>query len=251
MAKSLFYFLLIMALFQNHKKSNAKSAILFAENTPLTIKINENTVSGLAGDLFIEAIKLAKISNNFNISWTPWRRALFESTTKRNIFIVPIGDTEENKKKYNFIFKILSDNIYIITLKPTIEIKNPHDIKKLKSIGYIAGAPYEPIFKKYNFEKMIEPSNDGDYVVAKLLAKRVDGFLAAYENGIYKLRKAHVEKSRIQKGIPLGKINWYFGTNIKSTTEDINSLKNALNSLAKTPKYIEIYKKYGLTPPQN
>jgi len=151
---------------------------IFAAEVPALLENKGEGVagfSGVFGKIVAEKITKAGKTADFEVTWLPWKRALFETNKTRNGVFFPLARTPEREKEYVWLGHLGTVESWFYTKDPKIKINTLEDLKKYR-IGFMNGSMREAELKKVFGDKTqnLEGLTEDIENYRKLIYGRID-----------------------------------------------------------------------------
>jgi polar amino acid transport system substrate-binding protein len=225
--------------------ASQKLLFLTEHSPPFQFTNESNNVAGLTTTVIEEALKLT--SYDYDIKIFPWARSFFLAQAKENTCIYLISRDKEREKLFKWVTPILLTNDYFIGLSSRTDIKvnNIEDVKKYNVAVLKEDRTYYDLLKLGFVEnKNLFVINDSTSML-KLLTKRkqIDFILADTINVKYRAIFNNMDYDLFKTYFKLNKkpIELYLACSLKTSTEVINNLSQAINKIKENGTYDKIF----------
>ncbi|WGL59515.1 ABC transporter substrate-binding protein [Pigmentibacter sp. JX0631] len=220
--------------------------ILTHEFSNQTVALNENKITGIAGDILTNALSQSNIS--YKIIYLPWKRAQLDTLLNSNkkTFILPLTRNEERENNYIWVSKLYELESIFLTLKSEKNIDNFNDAKN-KIIGVLFGSSMEQTLKDTKnglYLENIETSFNQTAILKKLLDKRIDTWYDVKIDIVAELKNQNQDISSFNFGKKIDIEENFLATSKNVPKELIQKIENSFEKFKKTPEYIKILKNY-------
>ncbi|MCV6622396.1 MAG: transporter substrate-binding domain-containing protein [Cellvibrionaceae bacterium] len=194
----------LIALWGGFNAANSQAQVkldVVTERTPITYRSNDNLADGQATELVQELI--AKAGFEYQLYFSPWKRAYRRAETESNVIIYPLARTAERENKFHWIGQITPVHYYLFRLleRSDITVERLADVNRYK-VGVVNFHAHHIFLKSQGIENL-EPVNSNRQNFHKLLRKRVDLF-ASSSAGLLTL--CEQEKTDCEKFVPALKL---------------------------------------------
>jgi polar amino acid transport system substrate-binding protein len=220
--------------------------IVTTEYPPFQEEIG-NTVGGMTTEIIREVLKLSGDTGTITIY--PWARAYQMALEKPQVLIYSLARNNERERLFKWIGPLIPYKLCFWKLKSRtdIKIKTVADAKH-----YMVGGVFDDIkaahLQKWGFVvgKNIEMVGDDETNIKKIYAKHLDLILFDEFSFPYKVKKAGLDINKFTKLIELNgnPENLFFAAHLSTPDQDVQRLREALNSFRQTKRYAQIKKKY-------
>lgn len=184
---------------------------------------------------------------DIHIEFMPWRRCLSMIREGEADAVLDVAKNADRMTYIHFPSEHLSSsnsNIFYLNNKP-LTYNSLADLSGM-TVGTQFGYSYSAEFDKAdNFTK--EPVSDIAFNIRKLMAGRIDAFIANRVFGEQAVHKKGLGNVISYSPTPISGGNIYIGFSRKRVTADfVRQFNHALQEFKKTPEYAVIREQYGL-----
>lgn len=150
---------------------------VLTEKTPITYRSRDNLGDGQATELVQKLI--AQTGVDYNLFFTPWKRAYRRAETEENVIIYPLARTSERENRFHWIGQITPVHYYLFSLsdRNDISIESLADINQYK-VGVVNFHAHHVYLSSQGITS-VEAVNSSRQNFHKLLRKRVDLFASS------------------------------------------------------------------------
>lgn len=237
---------LVFGLFFVAETAAAGDNLLFATEpyTPFTFQEATGPVRGISVDQVRGIMEGSGIT--YSIEVMPWARAIALAETQPDTCVFSAAQTPEREGRFKWILPLAISRTILVKHRNAGVAAKTLDEAKAFTIGTYREDFTETILRNMQFPK-VDISANFDVTLAKLLRDRID--MMPMSQQIYdRLRKRGIE---IESVAPLSSQRFGIACNLTVRTSTIARLQAKLESMIGDGTQAEIYRTYGMEPPEH
>lgn len=202
-------------------------------------------VKGIVCDQIAEMAKRTGTKSPVEI--LPLARATVELAEGKTIIYGPIVRDAAREKNFQWIAKLSSDELVVVTSTKTKVDASTLDAAKNLSLGVLRGSPAEAIAKAQGFTK-VDPANAQDMNAKKLDTGRIEGWISTWSGAAAAAKEAGIDPSTLKRGYALREIAMWVAATPDVPAAEVDKWRAAHDAIGKDGTVAKIYKTYGYVP---
>lgn len=250
MFRSIWIYLLLIV--SSSAFASPNHVYFLSEITPPYYWIDKNgKAQGVNVDLANALKPLLPFSSS--LAHMPWARAYRETLEKPNLVLLSLLKTPERESQFEWLGEVNHVQAALIRLKQrdAASVTSLEEAKGFR-VGSIRGYSSASYLQQEGFE---ENKNLALVAMPALLWKllymgRIDFALANFETGKYEISDAGFNPNDATSEYIIEELDadLFVATGLKTKSDKVNSLKDAISILKANGEYARILKKWGLEP---
>jgi polar amino acid transport system substrate-binding protein len=195
---------------------------------------------GAAVELVTEMAKRAGVE--LALKFEPWARAQADAQAGKDVAILPLTRTVEREPKYAWIAPLLSDEVYLQTIRPELDIATLEKARPL-NVATLRSTPQEDELRRAGATRL-ELTSDEDTCAKMLKAGRVDAWFTRGMVGAFTYAKNGGDPHQLRRGAAVATAPMYLGGSPEFSAPLAAKLNEALQSMHADGSYDRIMSAY-------